>query len=142
MVNEAIAESDPGICKALYDAGLCANETYITKVEAQAIVAEDLYTGTFPNSSNSIFYSQRSNIKNFEGFKYFTGVTKLPNDMFEGWSKIESIDIPESVVSIGSSIFYGNNALKKIKFPRSVKTLRAHLNLPSVCAIYISDLQA
>ena len=106
MVNEAIAESDPGICKALYDAGLCANETYITKVEAQAIVAEDLYTGTSPNSSNSIFKPYLKNIKSFEGFKYFTNVTYLPDYTFYNGSGDSNavIVFPEGFTEIG---YYG-----------------------------------
>jgi hypothetical protein len=74
--NENVAETDPGIIAALYAAGLCSSDKYITKDEAAVITASDLQPGTSP--STSIFYNQRNNIKSFNGFQYFTGITEVP----------------------------------------------------------------
>lgn len=107
-VNETIAETDAGICKALYDAGLCANETYITKAEAALITADMIQPGT--SSSTSIFYAQRNNIKSFEGFQYFTGVAEIKAYMFGALSSyyapiFDKIVLPPYVSRIRGSAF-------------------------------------
>ena len=81
IVNELIAESDAGIVTALYNAGLCANPTYITKEEALLVTDNDLQPGT--SSDTSIFYPQRNNIKSFDGFKYFKNVTRIKRHKFK-----------------------------------------------------------
>ena len=119
MRNENIAETDAGICKALYDAGLCADPTFITKEEAANITAEQLQPGTTANTS--IFYAQRTNIKSFDGFKWFTRVTKVPAYCFQ-YAYMKSIEIPSSVVSLGTYCF-ANSSLSSITIPDSVITL-------------------
>ena len=119
MRNENIAETDAGICKALYDAGLCADPTFITKEEAANITAEQLQPGTTVNTS--IFYAQRTNIKSFDGFKWFTRVTKVPAYCFQ-YAYMTSIEIPRSVVSLGTYCF-ANSSLSSITIPDSVITL-------------------
>jgi hypothetical protein len=120
MRNENIAETDAGICKALYDAGLCADPTFITKEEAANITAEQLQPGTTANTS--IFYAQRTNIKSFDGFKWFTRVTKVPAYCFQ-YSSMTSIEIPNSVISLEMCCF-ANTRLSSITIPDSVVTLR------------------
>ena len=121
VVNDTIAETDAGICKALYDAGLCANETYITKEEAALITAEDLQPGT--SSSTAVFYPQGENIKSFNGFKYFTNVKSLNSSCFQNCSSLTSIELPSGVTSLGSSCFRSCSKLTSITIPSGVTSL-------------------
>ena len=143
VYNENIAEGDTGIVTALYNAGLCANPGYITKDEAALVTADDLQPGT--SASTSIFYSQARNIKSFNGFKYFTGVTKLKdytfyacnftsitlpstltsigNQCFCNCFALTSITIPEGVTSIGNQCFYNGYALNSVTLPSTLTSL-------------------
>ena len=121
VVNDTIAETDAGICKALYDAGLCANETYITKEEAALITAEDLQPGT--SATTTIFYPQRANIKSFNGFKYFINVTSLRASCFYDCSSLTSIELPSGLTSISSSCFSGCSSLTSIELPSGLTSL-------------------
>lgn len=120
-VNDSIAETDPGICKALYDAGLCAHENYITKDEAALVKARDLNPGT--TYSTSIFYPQRANIKSFDGFKWFQNLSYVTHYCFYRCYRLTSITIPQGVTSISVSAFYGCSSLPSIIIPAGVKTI-------------------
>ena len=135
VVNDNIAETDPGICKALYDAGLCAHENYITKDEALLIVTNDLNPGT--SNTTAIFYAQRDNIKSFNGFKWFQNVLEIPNHCFYQCTKLESIIIPDGIVSIKEYAFCDCDSLTSVTIPTGVTSIgRAAfqfcISLPSI----------
>ena len=132
IVNELVAETDTGIVTALYNAGLCANPTYITKEEAALVTADDLQPGTAYNSS--IFYPQSSKIKSFDGFKYFTGVTYIKTYTFDNCSSLTSIEIPEGILSIDYGGFSGCRSLISINIPSSLTSLGRE------CFYYCSSL--
>ena len=117
VINDAIAETDAGICKALYDAGLCANETYITKDEAAVITAENLNPGT------SIFAAQTSNIKSFNGFKHFVKVTEVPKNCFYDCRELSSIKLPSGVTKLGDSCLSDCRALTSIELPSGLTSI-------------------
>ena len=100
LVDDTIAETDAGICQALYDAGLTASPTVVTKDEARLITADDLQPGT--SYSSSIFYSKSSKIKSFEGFKYFTSVSKIKDYTFSNCT-LTKITLPKSLTEISGS---------------------------------------
>ena len=120
VVNELVAESDAGIVTALYNAGLCANSTYITKEEALLVTDDDLQPGT--SESTSIFYPQRNNIKSFNGFKYFKSITRIKDYCFTG-CPLTSIEIPEGVTSIEYSAFSSCKSLTSITIPEGVTNI-------------------
>lgn len=104
ILNESIAETDIGIVTALYNAGFCANPSYITKDEASLITAADLQPGT--DNATSIFFAQSSKIKSFEGFQYFTSVINLPSRTFIGCTFTGKIVFPTSLTEVDSYAFY------------------------------------
>jgi hypothetical protein len=110
LLNDNIAETDSGICQALFDAGLCANNTYITKEEAALITADDLQPGS--SAPTSVFYSQQENIKSFEGFEHFINVTEIKAYTFHDCRKLTTITLPSNLTRISSCAFYNNNALE------------------------------
>ena len=121
LVNDTIAETDIGVVTALYNAGLCANSAYITKVEAALITDIDLQPGT--SYSTSIFYPQRTKIKSFDGFQYFTGLTTIGVGLFYECNILRSIIIPEGVTSIGARAFTGTTVERTIYFPYTLTDL-------------------
>lgn len=128
LVNDTIAETDKGIVTALYNAGLCANSAYITKEEAALITDVDLQSGT--SYSTSVFHAQRNNIKTFDGFKYFTGVTSVPQNLFGSdtyygnfYPSLTSITIPPTVTTLGKKCFCNTVSLKSIKGGESVTSI-------------------
>jgi hypothetical protein len=118
MMNINIAEIDAGVCKSLYDAGLCANETYITKEEAKLVQDDDLMV----SASTSIFYQNRNNIKTFNGFKYFTSITKIPKQCFYFCSSLTSIELPPNVKDLGDACFQ-STTIESITIPTAVKAI-------------------
>ena len=116
-INDDIAEYDAGIIAALYAAGLCSSDKYITKDEAAKVTASDLQSGTSANTS--IFYLYRRQIKNFDGFQFFTGVTEVPAYCFSD-STIESIVLHDRVTRIGDCAFYIAYSLKSIYISKNL----------------------
>ena len=103
----------------MYKAGLCTSENYMTKEEAEKIVAEDLNpTGGL---YDSIFYSKQ--ITHFEEFEYFIGVTTIGRRAFKFCSSLTSINIPNSVTSIGNEAFSSCLRLTSINIPNSVTSI-------------------
>ena len=106
LVNEDIAVGDAAIARIFYNAGLCANSTYITKDEAAQITANDIQPGTYP--STSIFYNNYKNGTDFSGFKYFTSITTITNYFFgDDNDGFDVIELPSSVTKIIDSLGYG-----------------------------------
>ncbi|MBQ7517481.1 MAG: leucine-rich repeat domain-containing protein [Bacteroidales bacterium] len=72
-------------------------------------------------SFGNVFGTTKS-YKSFDEFQYFTGITQLP--VFDGWSYMTSITIPESVKTFGTGAFRGCESLTgTIKVPDGMTTL-------------------
>ena len=61
--------------------------------------------------------------KSFDEFQFFSGVTIIPNNMFESWSQLKSIKLPDGILSIGDSAFRLCLSLEEISIPNKVKTI-------------------
>lgn len=109
IVNENIAETDPKICKKLYDAGLCAHENYITKEEARLVTDTDLTNSLFNGISGS--YS-------FRGFQYFTSITTIDNVFWPGY--LDELILPPSVISVTGS----NNKCNQLTLNENIQSVR------------------
>lgn len=100
IVNENIAETDAVVCKILYDAGLCANENYITKDEARLVTSTDL--PKFPNRGSFTF----------NGFQYFTSVVEIPAYTFkcsnDALAYCKSIIFPPSIKTVKGDNYFSN----------------------------------
>ena len=93
----------------MYANGLCANENYMTREEAAAVTEEQLK----PSRGKSIFYDR--NIKTFKEFKYFVSLIQIPSECFNSCTSLASIEIPNSVTSIGDYAFYSCKNLGTIR---------------------------
>lgn len=106
LVNDDIAVADAEIAKVFYDAGLCANSTYITKEEAASITADDIQPGT--SYSTSIFNQSLSvrSLGDFSGFKYFTSVTTIKSGTFD-YTRFKKICFPNTITTMKGTIQRG-----------------------------------
>lgn len=50
-------------------------------------------------------FGDSKHFKSFDEFRYFTGVTQIPESMFENWDQLRKITIPDSVTEIGAYAF-------------------------------------
>ena len=96
-------QSTKNACLAAFDTD---NDGYLTKDEAAAVT-----------SIGTIF--QGSEIGSFDEFKYFTSVTAIEDNAFNG-STISKITLPESVTSIGENAFAYCNNLTTFFVPATV----------------------
>ena len=99
-----IVFADANIKAALVAAFDTEGDGELSYMEAAAVTSIEGVFGT------------KKTYTSFDEFQYFTGVTSIPQSMFEGW-QISSIIIPESVRSIGSSAFNGCVRLSSIDVP-------------------------
>ena len=115
--NIAISKStNPYVMEVFYKKGLAANENFMTKTECALVINDDLV------DSNGFFYSNSSNyiqITNFDEFKYFTSITKVPNKFCVNCSNLTSITLPEQITEIGNSAFK-YSGLTSIIIPNNV----------------------
>lgn len=96
-------KTNPAVLEVMYNNGLCANATYMTKQEAEAV-----QDGTFNPSgsqSGSIFYNNTA-ITSFDEFRHFTGMTTLDAYAFYGCTKMASLRVPSTVTNFGAYCCY------------------------------------
>lgn len=110
--SDDIAETDPAVCKGLFDAGLCANETYVTKDEARLIVSSELAAA---------LKSQRGAIQSFDGFQYFISVTEMPKQMLYYARNMKSIKFPPTLRFIGEEALSNCSGLTSLDLPESLE---------------------
>lgn len=88
-------ETNPAVLEVMYNNGLCANPTYMTKAEAEAV--QDGSFNPSGEQKGSIFYG--TSITSFDEFRYFTGMTTLDAYAFLGLSFLSSLRIPPTIVN-------------------------------------------
>lgn len=130
--------SNPGVQAALYNAGLVANEDYSLQEEVEKITADQLQPDT--SFSTSIFYAQRNKIKNFDEFKYFTGVTKIKKYTFYWLGNMESISLPDTVTEMETSSFVSCTRLNKLRIPKNINIQNGAVNDGRVTELHMESL--
>lgn len=104
------ATSNPEVFTICRYNGWAANESFMTEIEAASV-------GTIGTAFKN------SRMKSFGEFQYFTGITEIPKDAFNYCTLLESILLPDTVKSIGSSAFFNCLKLKEIVIPEGVTTI-------------------
>ena len=61
--------------------------------------------------------------KSFDEFQFFVGITKVPDNMFDGWGALVSITIPKSVTKLGYSSFGNCSALTNVSILGPVESI-------------------
>lgn len=130
ILNENIIITDTSnkiVMDILYKNGFSNSEYFITKEEVGKI-----------NNIGTIFSGITKENWNFEEFIYFTGVTSLSNSAFEG-SNLISIKMPNTIKSIGTSIFKDCVLLENISISESINTITEYMffNCKNLLKIYL-----
>lgn len=68
-------------------------------------------------------FRANTDIQSLDVLQYFTGLTSIGYEAFNGCSNLSSIIIPNSVTSIGTSAFIGCSSLSSIVIPKSVTSI-------------------
>ena len=87
------SETNPEVLAVCYAKGWCADANYMTKSEAEAVTG----IGTAFQSNTSITH--------FEELQYFSAMTSLVADAFNGCTALSSLVLPTSVTILGSRCF-------------------------------------
>ena len=103
-------KSNPEVLQLCYNAGWCASQDYMTELEAKAV-----------SDIGNVFYNK--NIKIFDEFRYFIGLTELGSSCFANCTNLTSIVVPEGVTSLGDQCFFSCSRLTSIVIPESVTSL-------------------
>ena len=106
------SDSNAPLMTAMYNAGLASNPDYMTKSEVEKVT-----------TLNGIDFT---NVVSFDEFKYFTGVTEIPNACFQKNTSLTSIICPDSLVTIGDNAFQKCTNLAHIKIGKYVTTIGSY----------------
>lgn len=104
------------ICLNLFDAN---NDLLFTEAEAAAV------TSLGSDFVNAV-HERNSSITSFDEFRYFTGITTIPEHTFEYCKNMTSIQIPENVTTIGIEAFDNCKNLQEIELPDGLTSIGAH----------------
>ena len=94
----------------------------LSKAEAEAVTSLDGNTFTALREGMSGYNIEMHDFT-FDEFQYFTNVTTLPNNLFQGVDSMVSIVLPPNLTTIGSEVFSRCNKLKSIVIPESVTSM-------------------
>lgn len=111
VVKDAIVFADLRLKAALVSRFDTNNDGEISYGEAAAV------------SSIAGVFEDDTSFKSFDEFQFFTGVSRVPNNMFEAWGQLESIVLPDSIVTIGESAFSNCLSLQQIIIPNGVQNI-------------------
>lgn len=102
-------DSNPEVLAICYAQGWCAHEEYMTASEAAAV-----------SDIGMVF--RYSSIQHFDEFKYFTGLTTIPQYAFQECG-MTSIEIPNGVTSISAHAIRKCESLVSVTIPASVTNI-------------------
>lgn len=68
-------------------------------------------------------FKGNTEIRTFNEFQYFTGLTSLSNYAFQGCTALEEITLPSSLTTIPLGAFDGCTSLTSVEIPASVRTV-------------------
>lgn len=71
-------------------------------------------------------FAGNTTISSFNELQFFTGLTSISNNAFEGCSALSSVVLPDVLTSIGSNAFEGCSTLASIAIPSGVTSIGAN----------------
>ncbi len=99
------------------------------------------YSYTFNDEVYYVYGGPFSLCEQLKTIEFESGITKIPDNLFNGSIGIEEIVIPDTVTSINSRAFEGCIRLKNLTFGKTVSTIddRAFQNCASISSITIPE---
>lgn len=84
-------------------------------------------------SSLGNVFKNNTVIRSFDELRYFTGLTTLPSYTFQGCTALQSITLPQGVITIGDDVFHGCVSLT------SIDVVENHPAFASVDGVLFND---
>ena len=101
--------TNPAVLEVMYNNGLCANSTYMTKQEAEAVT-----DGSFnPSGTQTGSIFNDSSITTFNELKYFTGLTQLDAYTFYNANNLVELTIPSNIRTFKMYCCYVNSYVSR-----------------------------
>ncbi|MCR4916520.1 MAG: leucine-rich repeat protein [Prevotella sp.] len=135
--NQAISFADANvksICVSLWD-GILNGERDGELSHAEAAAVQTIY-----GSETSINYFQGTSITSFNEFQYFTGLTSIPDEAFEGCTSLTAITLPEKVTTIGAKAFAGCSQLHTLRMSSKVTSIASSSDAGAFYGIDIATI--
>ena len=117
ILNENIILTDktnPTVMAICYENHWASDSQYLTREEAANITDIGTAFSNVKGVSNYIW--------SFEEFKYFIGITTIPNGAFAG-SNLITINIPDNVTELGIGVFENCKKLEIVKMSENVSII-------------------
>lgn len=111
-VEEPIVFVDPAVKTKLVNAFDANSDGELSYGEAAAVTSDQM-----------AHFFENSGITSFDEFKYFRGLTSVPEDCFKGCTNLTSIIIPTAVQSLEAGAFDGCSSLEDLFFKESLNNV-------------------
>ena len=105
------AANDAALMDVIYAQKWSKSPNYMTKREAEKVT--DIGTA----------FRWNTNITNFDALKYFTSLTSIGSNAFNGCSNITLTSLPENITSIGANAFSGCTKLALTSLPSDITNI-------------------
>lgn len=77
-------------------------------------------------------FKDNTSIRRFNELRFFKGISTLPDGTFQNCSSLESIEIPSSVRSVGTGLFYGCTSLTSLRVSEGNPTFDSRNNCNAI----------
>lgn len=71
-------------------------------------------------------FDSESDFSSFDEYRYFRGLTSVEEGLFENWSNLKSITLPNTITSIGANAFRNCFNLSMITFPEAITSIGSY----------------
>ncbi len=101
--------------------GKCGNNVRYTLTKSGTLTLKGSGATYSYHSSYKAPWDQYSDL--IKTVKVGKGITKLGNQLFQGYGALQKVELPLTLVEIGSRTFYGCTGLESVTLPKGVKTI-------------------
>ena len=128
--TDAIVFADPKVKEKLVAAFDTNSDGVLSYAEAAAVTS---------GADVKAAFGAIKTYKSFNEFQYFTGVTTIPDYMFENWSLVTCISLPSGLTTIGRFSFKNCKSLDAIIIPETVSSIGAYAfsNCSSLTSMFL-----
>lgn len=111
-------ESNAAVLAVCHARGWCASPDYMTKREAERVTDMSGYP-----------FRANQDLTSFDEFRFFTGISALPSNLFYNCKNLRYLTLPESVKTLGGGSLRfepSSTATHRVIFPESVSIPYGH----------------
>ncbi len=91
------------------------------------------------NALFGVSWGDKSRFTSFKEFRYFTGLSSIPDYLFSGWTSLVSIVFPSSVEELPNSLCEDCTSLTDIEIPPTLKSVGGFSGCTSIKSIVLPE---